>query len=66
MIEGGLWLHEHKELIQDEKSSTELAEMWGSKMNEKQIFDWVHGLSDSKLNAIRMAADLERDSRNKQ
>jgi len=63
LIEAGLWLHTHKNDIQDPKKSQKLVEEWNAKMNEKEIFDWTKQLTDSQKDAIRGALELEKEDR---
>ncbi len=61
LIEGGLWLDAHKKELQDPKRIQQLIEVWNKKMNEREIFDWVKQLSDSKKEAVGMALALDRN-----
>jgi len=60
LIEGGLWLDSHKKELQDPKRIQQLIEEWNSKMNEKEIFDWVKQLPDGTKEAVGMALELEK------
>ena len=60
LIEGGLWLDAHKKELQDPKRIQQLIEEWNSKMNEKEIFDWVKQLPDSTKEGVGMALELEK------
>ena len=61
LIEGELWLDAHKKELQDPKRIQQLIEVWNKKMNEREIFDWVKQLSDSKKEAVGMALALDRN-----
>ena len=39
-----------------------LAEL-NSKLTEEKVFDWVSSLSDTKIEGLKMALDLEKDKR---
>jgi len=61
LIEAGLWLHEHKNDFQDPKRTQKLIEEWNSKINEKDIFDWVEQLPDSAKEAISGTLELDKE-----
>lgn len=63
LIDGGLKLIEIKSEINNPDKVRELAESWDSRMNEKNIFDWVHRLSDNQMKAVQGAIDLEKEKR---
>ena len=63
LVEGGLWLQEHKDDIHDPKLVQKFVSEWNASMNEKKIFDWTKQLSDSQINAVGMALGLEKERR---
>jgi len=63
LIDGGLKLIEIKNEINNPDKVRELAESWDSRMNEKNIFDWVSSLSDNQMKAVQGAIDLEKEKR---
>jgi len=65
LAEGGLWLQKHKDDIHDPKIIKKFVEEWNASMNEVKIFDWTKQLSDSQINAVGMALDLEKENRYK-
>lgn len=65
LLEGGLWLQEHKDDIHDPELVQNFIKEWNSNMNEKKIFDWTKQLSDDQIRSVRMALDLEREGRYK-
>ncbi len=65
LIGAGLWLHDHKDDIQDPEKVNKIIHEWNVKMNEKDIFDWVHQLPESQMIATFAALEMEKESRNK-
>ena len=63
LFEAGLWLHENKIDLEDTEKSQKLIEEYNSKMNEKDVFDWVGQLSDMQIQGLQIAFDLEREKR---
>ena len=65
LLEGGLWLQEHKDDVHDPKLVEKFVSEWNQNMNETKIFDWTQQLSDSQMKAIEMALELEKERRYK-
>ena len=63
LVEGGLWLQEHKDDVHEPKLIEKFVSEWNANMNETKIFDWTKRLSDSQIKAVGMALDLEKESR---
>lgn len=63
LIEAGLWLNEHKNDLIDPEKSQKLIEEYNSKMNEKDVFDWVRQLSDMQIEGMQIAFKLEKEKR---
>jgi len=65
LIETGLWLHDHKDDIQDPEKANKIIDEWNAKMNEKDILEWPKSLPDEKIKAAIMSLEMERERRNK-
>ncbi len=63
LFEAGLWLHENKTDLEDPEKSQKLIQEYNSKMNEKDVFDWVAQLSDLKIQGLQITFDLEKEKR---
>ena len=63
LIEAGLWLNEHKNDLTDPEKSQKFIEEYNSKLNEKDLFDWVSRLSDNQIQGMEIAFDLEKEKR---
>ena len=63
LAEGGYWLLKNKDKLQDKEIVKQFLDDWNSKMNEKNIFDWVKQLPDSQVEAVRVALEMERERR---
>ena len=63
LIEAGLWLHENKNDLTDPEKSQKLIGEYNSKMNEKDVFDWVGQLPDYQIQALQIAFELEKEKR---
>ena len=63
LAEGGYWLLKNKDKLQDKEIVKQFLDDWNSKMNEKNIFDWVKQLPDSQVEAVRAALEMERERR---
>lgn len=63
LIEAGLWLIEHKTDLEDPEKSQKLIEEYNSKLNEKELFDWVGQLTDLQIQGLQIAFDLEKEKR---
>lgn len=62
----GLWVHKNKGKFENKSQMTELQKMWTDQMNEKQMLDWPKTLSNSQIEGVMMALDLEKEKRVKQ
>jgi len=65
LVEGGLKLIEIKDKVDNPDEVKRLADDWNFKMNENDIFEWAHDLSDNKMKAVYQALDLEKERRYK-
>ena len=65
LVEGGMRLISIKDQIKDPEKVKELVQEWDAKMNENEILEWAKNLSDSKLKAVDMLIDLEKETRYK-
>ena len=63
LIEAGIWLNEHKTDLTDPEKSQKLIEKYNSKLNEKDVFDWVGQLSDLQIEGLQIAFELEKEKR---
>ena len=63
LIETGLWLIEHKNDLTDPEKSQKLVEEYNSKLNEKDLFDWVGQLPDNQIESLMIAFELEKEKR---
>lgn len=63
LIEAGLWLNENKNDLRDPEKTKKIIEEYNSKLNEKDVFDWVGQLPDNQIQALQIAFQLEREKR---
>ena len=63
LMYAGLWLNENKKNLTDPDKSQKLMDDYNSKANEKDVFDWVKQLPDSKIQGIEIAFELEKERR---
>jgi len=63
LIEGGLWLIEHKNDLKDPEKSQKVVEEYNSKMDEKNLFTWTAQLTDIQIDGMKMALELEKENR---
>ena len=63
LIEAGLWLIEHEKDLSDPEKSQKIIEEYNSKLNEKDVFDWVGQLSDNQIQGLEIAFELEKGKR---
>ena len=63
LIEAGIWMIEHKNDLSDPEKSQKLIEEYNSKLNEKDVFDWVGQLTDLQIQGLQIAFDLEKEKR---
>ena len=63
LIEAGLWLDEHKMDLSDPKKSQKIIEEYNEKSNEEHLFSWIGQLSDSQIEGMKIALELEKEKR---
>ena len=63
LIESGIWMIEHKSDLSDPEKSQKLIEEFNSKLNEKDVFDWVGQLTDLQIQGLQIAFKLEKEKR---
>lgn len=63
LIDGGLWLLEHKNDLMDHEKTKKVVEEHNSKSNEKNLFAWVEQLTDIQIQGMNSALELEKEKR---
>lgn len=63
LIEAGLWLDEHKIDLQDPIKYQKIIDEYNTKSNEENLFSWIGQLSNSQIDGMRMALELEKEKR---
>lgn len=63
LIEAGLWLFEHKKDFTDPEKSQKLIEEYNSKLLDKAVLDWMEQLSDTQIQGIQSALEMEKEKR---
>ena len=58
-------IERNKATFNDPKKCKEFLDDLNSKMTEEKVFDWVGQLSDTKMDGLKMALELEKDKRTK-
>ena len=65
MIEGGIWLYENKQTLNDPEKMKLNIEEYNKRLDEKNSLGWLGQLSDQQLEGLQMANEMEREKRAK-
>lgn len=64
-LELGKWLHDNKERFKDEEEIRKIEQEWFSQMNERANLEWLQDLTDTQIEGVKMAINLETERRYK-